>query len=212
MLEMLIVGDSILSGKNLPPRATYIQGRSPKHRMPGIEKCDGLITLGYHAMAGTPEAILEHTMSSAFWQNLWINGVPAGEFAIDAGIAGDYNVPTIMVSGDDKVCEEAKNLIKNIVTIEVKRGLDIEGGILLPKEIAPNKIKEGAEKAVKLCKKRAIKPYKVKQPVKMRLELVERGTVPQGPHVKLINARRYEVVGENVEEALKLLVMMSGEI
>ena len=33
-----------------------------------------VILLGYHAMAGTPGGILEHTMSSASVQNYWING------------------------------------------------------------------------------------------------------------------------------------------
>ena len=44
----------------------------------------GLILLGYHAMAGTPGAILEHSMSSKSIQNYWINGRLAGEVAIDA--------------------------------------------------------------------------------------------------------------------------------
>ncbi|MBD3243295.1 MAG: aminopeptidase, partial [Chitinivibrionales bacterium] len=54
--------------ESLDEGARYIQG-DPATRMPGIERCDGLILLGYHAMAGTPGAILEHTMSSRHWQN-----------------------------------------------------------------------------------------------------------------------------------------------
>ena len=63
--------------------------------MPDIDDFDGLILLGYHAMAGTPEAILEHTMSSAGWQNFYMNGVKSGELAIDAGMAGDHGVPML---------------------------------------------------------------------------------------------------------------------
>jgi len=205
----VLVRDAHASGYNfiwedLDPRADYVQGRSLRQRMPEIASFDGLILLGYHAMAGTPQAILEHTMSSRGWQNFWINGQKAGEVAIDAGTAGDHGVPTIMVSGDDKLCAEARRLVKGIVAVEVKKGLDAEGGILLPKARAHAAITAGAERAVRRC--RSIKPYRIKAPVRMRLELVSRGVVPvRKPHVKVIDGRTYEVVGPDVESALNML-------
>jgi D-amino peptidase len=191
--------------EELDSRAEYIQGVSVMERMPDIESFDGLILLGYHAMAGTPRAILEHTMSSEAWQNFWINGTKCGEVAIDAGIAGDHGVSTIMVSGDDKLCIEARQFIKGVVTVQVKKGLDVEGGILLSGEQAHKLIRAGAAKAVKVCK--TIKPYKVKSPVTMRLELVSRGRIPvTRKQVKIIDGRTYEVVGPGVEETLHLLL------
>jgi D-amino peptidase len=190
--------------EELDHRAEYIQGTSPIERMPNIESFDGLILLGYHAMAGTPQAILEHTMSSKSWQNFWMNGEKCGEVAIDAGIAGDHGVPTIMVSGDDKVCEEARKLIAGVLTVQVKKGLDVEGGILLSKEQAHKLIRENTAKAVKICE--TIKPYEVKSPVTMKIELVSRGKTPvTRKNVKVIDGRTYEVVGSNVEETLGLL-------
>ena len=190
--------------EELDGRAEYVRGVSSIERMPDIESFDGLILLGYHAMAGTPRAILEHTMSSKSWQNFWMNGKKCGEVAIDAGIAGDHGVPTIMVSGDDKACKEAAQLIKGLVTAQVKKGLDVEGGILLSKEQAHKLIQARAAQAVKLCKK--IKPYKVKSPVTMRLELVSRGRIPVArKHVKVIDGHTYEVTGPNVEETFHLL-------
>jgi D-amino peptidase len=191
--------------EELDPRASYAQGagrRGP--RLPGIEKADGMILLGYHAMAGTPQAILEHTMSSAEWQNFWLNGRKAGEVAIDAGLAGDHGVPTLMVSGDDKVCSEARRLIKGVVAVEVKQALDLEYGILLPREVAHERIRDGAARAVRQCRK--IRPFKVRRPVRMRLELVSRGVVPAGrAGVRVIDGRTYEVTGPTVEAALQLL-------
>jgi len=166
----------------LDDRAEYIQGASPLERMPDIQRFDGLILLGYHAMAGTPQAILEHTMNSKLWQNFTLNGKKCG---------------------DDKVCEETHRFLKNTLTVQVKKSFDIEGGILLSKKYAHKLIRETAAKAVSLCKK--IKPYKVKSPVSMRVELVSRGTLPVGKNVKIIDGRTYEVVGSNVEEALRLL-------
>ncbi|XAE54973.1 M55 family metallopeptidase [Termitidicoccus mucosus] len=48
----------------------YIIGDCRNNRFPGLEECDAVILLGYHAMAGTPNAILEHTMSSKEVQNI----------------------------------------------------------------------------------------------------------------------------------------------
>ncbi|HUT01515.1 MAG TPA: M55 family metallopeptidase [Phycisphaerae bacterium] len=190
--------------EELDERAEWIQGASPLERMPRIASFDGLILLGYHAMGGTRQAILEHTMSSGSWQNFWMNGVRSGELGIDAGLAGDHGVPTILASGDDKLCREARRFIKGIVTVQVKTGLDCQGGQLLPMDQAHELIRQGTAKAVAKCKQ--IRPYRVKHPVRMRLELVSRRAVPAGRKgVKVIDGRTYEVSGPTVEEALNAL-------
>lgn len=208
--DAVTVRDAHGSGYNmiweeLDPRAEVAQGAGRLGpRIPALDRADGLILLGYHAMAGTRGAILEHTMSSAGWQNFWLNGRPAGELAIDAGAAGDAGVPTIMVSGDDKVCREARALIPGIVAVEVKKGLDVEYGLLATKDEALRRIREGAAEAVRRC--RRIRPLKVRHPVTMRLELVSRGVVPAGrPGVKVIDGRTYEVRADSVAAALALL-------
>ena len=206
--ERVVVRDAHGGGyhflwEDLDPRAQYIQGRTAV-RMPGIEQFDGLILLGYHAMAGTPQAILEHTMSSRAWQNLWINGKKSGETAIDAGIAADHGVPTILVTGDDKCCAEARNLLQDVLTAEVKQGLDVEGGLLLSREEAHKRISAGAMQAVSNIAN--INPLVVDHPVTMRLELVSRGIVPvTRPEVTVVDGRTYEVSAGTVEEALRLL-------
>jgi D-amino peptidase len=205
----VVVRDAHGSGFNfvwdeLDPRAEYVQGRSGAERMPEIGSFDGLILLGYHAMAGTPQAVLEHTMSSRAWQNFWMNGRRCGELAIDAGIAGDHGVPTILATGDDKLCREARRFLPGVVTVQVKKGLDVEGARLLPKEPAHKRIAAGAAKAVRRCKE--IRPFRVKHPVRMRLERVSRGRVPAArPGLKVIDGRTYEVTGPTVEQALAAL-------
>jgi D-amino peptidase len=209
--DEIVVRDAHSSGFNfiwdrLDPRAEYIQGGGKRPRMPGIEEMDGMVLLGYHAMAGTEDAVLEHTMSSAAWQNFWINGVKSGEIAIDAGIAGDAGVPTIMVSGCDKACREAEDFIDGIYAAVVKTAYGVEYAKLLPQEKAHALITETACKAAENCKN--IKPYKVESPVTMRLERVERGQPPDfgdKPYFKKIDSRTYEVTGDSVLQALERL-------
>ena len=190
-------------------RATLSQGRSHHldGRMHSIAEYDALILLGYHAMAGTPGAVLEHTMTSKGWQNLWINGRLAGEIAIDAGIAGDAGVPTIMASGCDKACKEAQDWMPGIHPAVVKTGLGTTGAELLGRTKAHDLIRRTAETACKNYK--SIKPLVHNKPLTMRLELVERGTPPQTiggrSYLKIIDGRTYEVQGKTTIEALARL-------
>ena len=105
----------------------YIIGNTGQDRFPGLDECQGGNTSGISRHGRYTWCDLEHTMSSASVQNYWINGMKVGELAIDAGIVGDRGKPVIMVSGDDKVCLEAKRLLPNVVTAEVKRGYNLEG-------------------------------------------------------------------------------------
>ena len=185
------------------PRAEIIQGTTYVQRMPFIDECDACILLGQHAMAGTQEAILEHTMSSVSWQNFWLNGRKTGEIGIDSAIAGENGVPTIMISGDDKACREAEEFIPGIVAACVKYGLAVEGGRLLSADAAHKLITGCATEAVQ--KIGQIKPHKVEPPVTARLERVSRGRLPvrgEKPYVKIIDGRTYEVTGDSVEQAL----------
>ncbi len=189
--------------EELDPRARYVLGEGGRERIEGIAGFDALMLLGYHAMAGTPEAILEHTMSSVGWQNFWLNGRKTGEIGVDAAVAGENGVPTVMVSGDDKACAEAEEFIPGVVTACVKTGLACEGGILLSADAAHKLITERAAEAV--GKADRIEPYVVEPPITARLERVSRGRLPvhgEKPYVKIIDGRTYEVTADTVEEAL----------
>lgn len=209
--ERVIVRDAHASGNNvLWSRLTsladgYVIGNSPHERMPGIESCQALVLLGYHAMAGTRHAVLEHTMSSRHWQNFWINGRKSGEVGIDAAIAGERGVPVILVSGDDKVCAEARDFLPDVVTAQVKQGLAVEGAIHLPRDRAYDLIRQKAAEAVRQAETGAIRPFKVTSPVTLRLELVERGQIPDPlarPDIHRLDGRTYEVTADSVEAAL----------
>lgn len=207
----VIVCDSHHKGNNviwdeLHPDAEYVIGDCGFPVIPFIEGCSGVILLGHHAMAGTAGAILEHTMSSRGWQNFWMNGALTGEIGIEAGVAGDYDIPVIMVSGDDKACIEAEALIPGVVTACVKSGSSVKGGKLLSKAASQKLIIEKTAEAVGNCGR--IKPFKVERPVTMRLELIERGTIPNAaamPYMTIIDGRTYEVCGGSVTEALRRL-------
>jgi len=195
-------GNNIIWDRLSPKADYYISGNYRGNRMPGLDECDALILLGYHAMAGTPGAVLEHTMSSATIQNYWLNGNRAGEIAVDAAIAGDFGKPVIMVSGDDKACKEAKSLLPWVVTAEVKQSLGCFYTMLLPREKAHALLGEKIREAMKNFA--GTRPYVLSKPVKLRIEKCERSELPYSckPYLKIIDGRTYEVEGSTTEEAL----------
>lgn len=206
--DRIVVRDAHGSAQNfrwldLPEQAEYIIGPIGNRRMPGIETFDGVILLGYHAMAGTANAILEHTWSSSGIQNLYLNGRKTGEIGLDAAIAGEYGKPVILVSGDDKACAEATEFLPGVVTAEVKTGCGLYGGRLLSRVKSGAIIREKTAEAVRQIS--SIKPCQAEHPVVLRVELTERSQPPsliERPYVRLIDSRTYEVEADSVEAAL----------
>lgn len=207
--DKIIVRDAHGSGNNviwseLSPLADwYVMGNTGQIRFPGLDECDAVILLGYHAMAGTPGGILEHSFNSKRIQNLWINNIKAGEIAVDAAAVGEYDKPVILVTGDDKACKEAKTILPWVITAEVKRGITWSGGMLLPPEKAYELIKEKTREAI--SKFSEMKPLIFEKPIRLRVEQVERCMVPNKdiyPYIKVIDGRTYEVEADTVEEAL----------
>jgi len=180
-----------------------ICGPCGNDRFVGIEEYDAVILLGYHAMAGTLGGVLEHSMSSSSVQNYWVNGNKTGELGIDAGIAGEHGVPVIMVSGDDKVCAEAKELLPWAKTAQVKKGLTTYGASLLTPEKAHALIRDTAFQAVKDIKN--MKTLVYPSPIVFRVENVERIPLPNvrtKPYIRIIDGRTYEFEAPTMEDAL----------
>jgi len=167
-----------------------------------IENADGVILLGYHAMAGAAEALLEHTMSSVRIQNLWLNGEKSGEVALDAGILGDMGIPVIMVSGDDKVCAEAGKLLPWATLACVKESLGLMTTALLPSHKAEEVLKNAVHDAISRIGE--MKPYVISKPVKCKVELTERQPIPHYANrvsIEFEDARTYTVTADSVFDA-----------
>lgn len=180
-----------------------ISGYTGQERMAGLEDCDGVILLGYHAMAGTARGLLEHSMSSKAVQNYWINGELVGETMIDAAIAGEMGKPVMLVSGDDRLCAEASALLPWTITCEVKRGITWGGAILYNQAAAHALLRAKTLDAVRALPN--MQPYQIASPITLRCEVTERTHLPlpdSKPYMRIIDGRTYEVTGATMREAL----------
>jgi len=183
----------------LHPVAQLYQGEAAAGvRFPEIDGADAIIFLGYHAMAGTRGALLEHSYSSKSIQNLWLNGEPVGEFALDAAIAAEYGATAVMVSGDDKVCAEAKAWLPEVVCCEVKKSFGIEGCLLVPRESVDQRIEHKTMEALTGMMKIPLR--RLDGPVTLRKEVMERIRPGEGPGIRVIDGRTVEATDESVEK------------
>jgi len=168
----VVVSDSHGNGENLlidklPPEVTIV--RSWPRRlgmMAGIdESFDAAIFIGYHASTSNPQGVRAHTFSSARLADVKLNGVSVTEGAMNAAIAGQFNVPVIMVSGDDAAVKEVQDAVGPIEGAVVKWSYGFHSARTLTPKAASAQIFLAATRAIARLKD--FKPYKLKSPIQL---------------------------------------------
>ena len=175
--QEVFVTDGHASGSNilieeLDPRASLNTGSpSPLSMVQGVDEVDGLIYVGYHARAGSPDAILDHTWSSRTVANVWLNDVLVGEYGINAAVAGHFNVPVLMVTGDQTACSQAVELLGDLEMVVVKRATGRYAAECLPPKLSQGMIQKAAAQAVgRLAKRNAPSPFVLEEPISLSVE------------------------------------------
>jgi len=182
------------------PGARYITGK-PRPGAGNLSVLDssfaGMVMVGFHAMMGTPDGVLNHTQSSKTENRYWYNGVESGELAQNALIAGYYGIPVIMVTGDEATTREAMRFFgDNIVTVAVKKGLSREAAILYPFEETRQALYDGAKRAVSVIS--SCKPYKIDTPIKVKMQYLNLD--PKLPKPELVTVEGTAIDGLHIFE------------
>ncbi|SIO85649.1 M55 family metallopeptidase [Nocardiopsis sp. JB363] len=108
--------------EELDERATMITGRHKELSMiEGVQTgdVDGIVFLGYHCGAGD-EGVLAHTYLPNAITGVWLDGEPASEGRLNAAVVAEYGTPVILVTGDDRACEDAESYAPFARTVAVK--------------------------------------------------------------------------------------------
>jgi D-amino peptidase len=176
--KTIVVADSHGNGLNLIPeeldRSALLVRSFPRplDMMEGIDGTfDGVFLIGYHAKEGSAPANISHTMYGNV-EAIKVNGTAVSEALFNAGIAGDFGVPVVMVSGDRLLIEEAKRAFGSIETVISKEALGYLSAKSGHPDVIRREIKEKSRKAVERINE--FKPYKFKPPV--RLEVTFKNT------------------------------------
>jgi len=211
----ILIADSHWNFDNLIPEelheaATLLRGTPRGFSM--VEdldaSADAALFVGYHARAGTPRAILDHTYSGSV-AAVRVNGTEVGETGINAYLAGHHDVPVVLVTGDRALTAEAKALLPNVHTVAVKDATGATSAKNLHPKKAREQIQSEATEAVRDAK--TIAPLRAKTPIQMVVEF--RGTYAADlaamiPTVRRVGGLRFEFEADDYLEAFRTFYAM----
>ena len=130
---------------------------------------DAALFVGMHAMAGTRDGVLAHTVSGSSWWRLRFNGVEVGETGINAALCGAWGCPVLLVTGDEASCREGTELLGGgLTTVAVKTGLGRFSARQFPAAKARELIEDGARRALGDLK--AVAPYDPGSPCEITVD------------------------------------------
>lgn len=168
----IVVNDSHAQMRNLlpellHPKATAIQGRlKPMFMVEGLDSSfDAVFFVGYHASAGIRDGVLNHAYHP---YELRYNGVVYNEAGINASVAGHYGVPIALVTGDDAVVRTTEAILPPHVGVSVKRGITRLSGESIHPELARERIKDGAKRALQQLS--TWQPLKLTTPITVEID------------------------------------------
>ena len=106
----------------LPRQCTLLSGAPRRHgMMAGIGgDVDAVCFVGYHARAGTPAAVLAHTVSGGTIAQVRANGEELGELGLNVALAAHFGAMPVLATGDDSLAREAAAVAPGITTVTVK--------------------------------------------------------------------------------------------
>lgn len=177
-VDEVVVADGHWNGANilveeLDARAKLNSGTdAPLSMMQGVtQDVDGVVFVGYHARHGSSPAVLDHTWSSACVQNLWLNDQLAGEYTLNAALAGYYGAPVLLASGDQTACAQVAALLPGVSTAVVKQATSRFSAECLPPVVTAELIEQGTKTAVqRLRRKEGAAAYVLKGPIQVSVE------------------------------------------
>jgi D-amino peptidase len=172
----VLVNDSHWSMTNLlpaelHPAARVLQGEKAWSMVAGAQPAadgtpsfDVAIFVGYHARAGHPTGTIAHTYTGRPVETR-LDGRPTGEYGLNALALGAWGIPVGMVAGDDALAGEVEAWLPWAERVVVKT---VDGGhsaISVHPSVACERVRAGAERAVRQAAAGALKTLRVGPPV-----------------------------------------------
>ena len=159
-----------------PVDVTIIRGGNrPLSMMHGIDSTfSAAMFIGYHSATTNPQGVRAHTMSSATFAGVFLNGRPMAESSMNAALAGSMGVPVVMVSGDESAVGEVRTLLGDVEGAVVKQSIGFHSAATMTPAAGQALIKVRARAAI--ARLRDFKPHRVAGPY--QLDLVYKSYLP----------------------------------
>jgi D-amino peptidase len=170
----IVVSDSHANGENLLidlfPSDVRIVRSWPRHgaMMAGLDASfTAAVFVGYHSSTTNAKGVRAHTISSAHFARLALNGNAVTEAELNAAYAGDFGVPVVFASGDDAAVAEIRGRLGDIDTVTTKTSLGFHSAETLTPAASCERIYAGVKSA--LARSPRHHPYTLAHPVTLEL-------------------------------------------
>jgi D-amino peptidase len=211
----ILIADSHGNGESLLidefPRDVHIIRSWPRHggMMAGIDSTfNAAIFIGYHASASSAAGVRAHTISSATFTRIAINGQDVSEGELAAAQAGAVGVPVVFMSGDNVATAELRDRIGNIVTVETKKALSFHSAETITPAESVARIEAGVRSA--LSRVHELKPYVVTTPVTLEMSYKNYAAAEifsYLPGMERVGSRTVKFVAKNITEAVDVIMV-----
>ncbi len=198
-------GSQTLSTLTIHPQAKLLMGGMGASML--MERHFSAVAyIGQHSKANVRGGIMAHSYSSLGIQNMLLNGRAVGEIEVIAAMAGHFNTPVIMLSGDQAAANELHEIVPEAELAVVKEGLARYTCISLSAAASRDLIRSTARRS--MSKVGSIKPYKIIGPVTIQIEYTTRNSLPLDsdarPGAEVLDDRTIRFHGKDVLEAWRL--------
>jgi len=164
----ILVNDSHSTHRNLfiedlhAPAHLISSSIKPYGMMQGLDgSFAGVLFIGYHARAGSPEGVLAHTGTGAV-ADLKINGVRVGEPGMNAFYAASYGVPVLLITGDNIAVAQLREVIPDVEAVTAKEAVGTRAAEFRPVAEVRAEIRATTEHGVR--NRAAHKPLAIQAP------------------------------------------------
>lgn len=158
---------------DLDTAAMLVRGfPKPLLMITGLDSTFGtLMFTGAHANAGSP-GVMAHNFA---FDNFTVNGTKLNEVGINALMAGEMGVSVSLVSGDDALIEETRQMLgEDFVAVVTKRAVGRIAAITYSPARVRTMLRQGAAEAVRRERAGRIAPFTMSRPY--TIDLTMRGS------------------------------------
>ena len=229
--DEVVVSDSHGNGQSLlidqlPENVEVIRSwPRPLGMMDGIQEgsYEAAMLLGYHSGASNLYGVLAHTLHLGITE-VRINGLVASETVISSAIAAHFDVPVVLVSGDDAYIDHAQEVLPAVPWIE--KPCFIEGVVskyyrsfTSAKMINPKQVQQRMYEQVAsvLARLDEFKVRPIAQPIELDVVCLKRNAaelLEYLPEVERIDACTIRFVSKDMVEVSRFLsfLLASGSL
>ena len=212
----IVVSDSHGNGESLMielfPKDVRIVRSWPRHgeMMAGLDSSfAAALFVGYHASTTNPKGVRAHTISSAHFTRVALNGTAVTEAELNAAYAGAMGVPVVFVSGDDAAISEVTTRLGQMQSVITKKSLGFHSAETLTPAAACDLIYQGALAAVSHREQR--KPYVLAAPLTLEISFKSYTTAEIVSYLRSVertDAHSIRFVGHDMAEIMDFIVFL----